>query len=141
MDIDEKQIKEIALIIDEYLQGKIDGNEETLAQMIYDKILPKGSVILDHNEAQKYYAYKIIEPQIKGCLDRERALEEQLQEARKQALNLALVLGEIIKRTNERLCTFKLENKSQEFTDGYTEAIDEVWSRLNEIAKENGVEL
>jgi len=47
---------------------------------------PKGSVVLDRYDAQKYYAYKIIEPQIKGCLDRELALEKQLKEAHNQAV-------------------------------------------------------
>jgi len=42
---------------------------------------------------------------------------------------------EVLEKINEKLCTFKLENKSKEFTDGYTEAIAEVCGRLDEIAK------
>ena len=36
-------------------------------------------------EYQRYCAYKIIEPQIKGCFDRERALKGQLAEAEHRA--------------------------------------------------------
>lgn len=50
-----------------------------------DQIKEKGyvkvendSVVLDRHEHQKYCAYKIIEPQIKGCLDRETKLEKRL---------------------------------------------------------------
>ena len=37
----------------------------------------KDKVVLDRQEYQKYCAYKIIESQIKGCLDRERELESE----------------------------------------------------------------
>lgn len=62
-----------------------------------------------------------------------RALEEQLQEARKKALDLAFILSEVIEKLN--VCTLKLENKNQEFTDGYTEAIAEVRNSLKELLK------
>lgn len=44
------------------------------------RIISEGSVVLDGQEYQDYCAYKIIAPQIKGCLDRERELEKQLAE-------------------------------------------------------------
>lgn len=50
-------------------------------------------------------------------------------------------IKEVFEKINERLCIFKLGNKSQEYEDGYTEAIDEVCGRLDELAKEMGVEL
>lgn len=37
-------------------------------------------------EYQKYCAYKIIEPQIKGCLDRERELKKRVDELPKEIL-------------------------------------------------------
>ena len=40
--------------------------------------------LLDENEFQRYCAYKHIEPQIKGCLDRERELEKKLAEKERQ---------------------------------------------------------
>lgn len=41
--------------------------------------------VLTETEYQKYCAYKIIEPQIKGCLDREKELEKRLAEAEHRA--------------------------------------------------------
>ena len=35
---------------------------------------------MSESEFQKYCAYKIIEPQIRGCLDRERELQKQVDE-------------------------------------------------------------
>lgn len=48
---------------------------------------------------------------------------------------------EVIEKINEKLCTFLLGHRSQAFIDGYTEAIAEVLGRLDEIAKEFGVEV
>lgn len=56
---------------------------KTLYNAGYRKV-PEGAVVLTKKEHQKYLAYKIIEPQIKGCLDRERELERQLDQARKE---------------------------------------------------------
>ena len=58
---------------------------EELYNAGYRKI-PEGSVVLNRNEAQHYYAYKHIEPQIKGCLDRERKLEKQVKQERKETI-------------------------------------------------------
>lgn len=57
------------------------------AKLLYNanyRKIPKGSLVLDRQEHQKYCAYKIIEPQIKGCLDRERELEKQVAELEEQ---------------------------------------------------------
>lgn len=52
---------------------------EDLIKLGYTKNkLPEGSVVLDRHEAQKYFAYKHIEPQIKGCLDREQKLQNEI---------------------------------------------------------------
>lgn len=56
----------------------------------YRKI-PEGSVVLDRQEHQQYCAYKIIEPQIKGCLDRERELERKLKELEDKIENSTLI--------------------------------------------------
>ena len=57
----------------------------------YQPKIPKGSVVLDRQEHQKYCAYKIIEPQIKGCLDRERELEKQVAELEDKIENGTLI--------------------------------------------------
>ena len=43
------------------------------------KEIPEGAVVLTREEHQKYLAFKIIEPQIIGCLDRERILERTVE--------------------------------------------------------------
>lgn len=45
------------------------------------KEVPEGAVVLEKAEQQKYAAYKIIEPQIRGCLDRERKLIQVVKNA------------------------------------------------------------
>lgn len=39
---------------------------------------------LDEQEWQHYCAYKIIEPQIRGCLDREKLLEQENQQLKQE---------------------------------------------------------
>lgn len=87
---EKEMIEEMANIIDKRLieannvLGSMNkGKGYWLAQKLveyYQPKLPEGSVVLDRYEAQKYFAYKHIEPQIKGCLDRERELEKQVAE-------------------------------------------------------------
>ena len=42
---------------------------------------------------------------------------------------------------NENICTFKLENKSQEYADGYAQATADICGRLDETAMELGVNI
>ena len=44
-------------------------------------------------------------------------------------------------KLNENICTFKLENKSEEYKDGYTQAIADICGRLDETAVELGVNI
>ena len=60
---------------------------EYLIEKGYRKI-PENAVVLTREEHQKYLAFKLIEPQVRGCLDRERELEKQVHELDKE-LNLA----------------------------------------------------
>ena len=59
-------------------------SDKDFLKILFEAKIPDGSVILDRQEYQKYCAYKIIEPQIKGCLDRERELEKQVAELEEQ---------------------------------------------------------
>ncbi len=55
----------------------------SLAEELYNagyRKIPENAVVLTREEHQKYLAFKIIEPQVRGCLDRERELEKRLQE-------------------------------------------------------------
>ena len=44
-------------------------------------------------------------------------------------------------KLNENICTFKLENQSQEYVDGYTQAIADICGRLDKTAVELGVNI
>lgn len=48
--------------------------------------------------------------------------------------------NEFYDKINENICSFKLENKSQEFIDGYAQAIADICGRLDQVAKQFGVE-
>lgn len=64
--------------------------------------------VLTETEYQKYCAYKIIEPQIKGCLDREKELEKRLAEAEHRAEVAERALGSACKDVKE-LVSFLIE--------------------------------
>ena len=80
---DKKQIEEMAEILCESKEHNCNGEDCKCLKQATDlfnkgaRILPEGAVVLSREEHQKYLAYKIIEPQIKGCLDRERELEKK----------------------------------------------------------------
>ncbi len=84
-----------------YLPQYIGAYEYAMAQDLtnlgYTKNkIPEGSVVLDRQEHQRYCAYKIIEPQIKGCLDRERELKKQVNELEEQRDRQAYIAEELI---------------------------------------------
>ena len=64
--------------------------------------------LLDETEWQDYCAYKHIEPQIKGCLDREKELTQQLAEKEKE-LKAKETLNQIFKDNREAKISFAVE--------------------------------
>lgn len=149
----DKQIEEMKKHINNafdlcYKTGESDITKAIAEELIkyYQPKIPEGSVVLYHDEAQKYYAYKIIEPQIKGCLDRERALEKQLKEAHKQAVKE--VLGKIKEEINQAIKSnykvIKDEPNSTiiyQWCKGKIDALRGIDNYIDEIAKEMGVEV
>lgn len=103
---EKEMIEEMAKVIDDrlieannYLGSMNKGNGYWIAQKLvehYQPKIPEGSVVLDRQEHQKYCSYKIIEPQIKGCLDRERELERKLKELEEQRDRQAYIAEELI---------------------------------------------
>ena len=105
---EKKQIEEMAELIVKSKQCRGDCNKckhiddiatvctsKRVAEEIlkrYQPKIPEGAVVLTAGENQKYAAYKIIEPQIKGCLDRERELEKRLETIRKETAREILTL-------------------------------------------------
>lgn len=82
----------------------------------------ENEIVISKREHQRYCAYKIIEPQIKGCLDRERALEKQLEMEREEKTELLKALYLL---TRENACGVALITKES----------------IEEISKKYGVEI
>ncbi len=118
------------LLKEMYEQGKFDA----IADLEKD-----GKVVVSKREHQKYLAYKIIEPQIKGCLDRERALEKQLETTRKETAEKILN-----KLWNEKLETEVTISKycSKEDAENIAKSIiSSIRNAIKDLAKEFGVDL
>lgn len=83
--------------------------------------------VLTETEYQKYCAYKIIEPQIKGCLDREKELEKRLAEAEHRAIVAERALEErATYRAMENIDYFSLttvavESRAKELYDRWVQ--------------------
>lgn len=82
--------------------------------------------LLDEKEFQNYCAYKWIEPEIKGCLDREREYKQQLVE-RVQVLQQ--------KQNQTQLALQELE-KVKNFVDGRTYCANYIKKRIKELKGE-----
>ena len=95
----QKQIEEMEKVIDnvqtygtkwypdkyEPFESRIENDD--IAYEFYNagyRKIPDGAVVLTREEHQKYLAFKIIEPQVRGCLDREKKLEKRLETIRKE---------------------------------------------------------
>ena len=138
-------------------------DNKVIAEELYNtgyRKIPEGSVVLDRHEYQRYCAYKIIEPQIKGCLDRERELERKLKELEEQRDRQAYIAEDLVqekhrwteqarKETAEKL----LNEIKERFVASYLlpTGLDLPAKRvryakiteddLNELAKQYGVEV
>ena len=111
----------------------------------YQPKIHEGSVVLDRQEHQKYCAYKIIEPQIKGCLDRERELERKLKELEEQRDRQAYIAEDLIQEKHRWTEQARKEAVKEALQELY-EQIDEktpkwVKVQIEMIAKRNGVEV
>ena len=156
----EKQIEEMARII--MYCPFIDADSQ--AKALYDKGYRKineNDIVFSKSEHQHYLAYKLIEPQIKGCLDRERELERRIQELegeqkslisreRAQTIECKTIFN-LRKQAKKELKAFAEELKhtliinneeNTEFFDYYftLETIDEIAKKygVNMGEKENG---
>lgn len=140
---EQKQIDELAIILSKVNPYphenpfSVYGWKKFAAELIKycQPKLPEGSMVLDHHEAQKYYTYKIIEPLIEFCLDREKALEEQLKDARKNTLiEASEKIKNKIKELRQRHHEDCINGLSDEEYNGITE------SDIDELLKDIGVE-
>ena len=114
----------------------------------YRKI-PEGSVVLDRQEHQKYCAYKIIEPQIKGCLDRERELEKQVAELEEQRDRQAYIAEKLVQEKHKWTeqarketaikIAFDIESRLAYYKDEDTFTKTEILLEIKELLKENGI--
>ena len=95
----------------------------------YQPKLPEDSVVISREE------YKRITEEL---VTEQRATEiakEYFEKIRKE------IAEKFYDKVNENICVFQLENKNQEFTDGYVQAIADICGRLDQVAKQFGVEI
>lgn len=108
----------------------------------YRKI-PEDSVVLSGEEYEMLVnQYKNLEIKYSNLCDNYRLCKDA-NETLKQ--NIIITRKEIAEnfydKVNENICVFQLENKNQEFTDGYAQAIADICGRLDQVAKQFGVEI
>ena len=66
--------------------------------------------LLDEQEFQHYCAYKLIETEIKGCLDREKQLEQELAKLKEKYIIPKFQLGQTIFTANKpNECIYELK--------------------------------
>lgn len=75
------------------------------------------------------------EETIKYLEDANIRYAEELENPRKE------IAKEFYDKVNENICVFKLENKNQEYVDGYTQAIADICGRLDQVAKDYDIEI
>lgn len=69
------------------------------------------------------------------CKDANETLKQNIIITRKE------IAEKFYDKVNENICVFQLENKNQEFIDGYAQAIADICGRLDQVAKQFGVEI
>lgn len=102
---------------------------ENLCVNIARNGIPKDGVVLLKEElSKKYVSRDTYDAEIKY----RKVLEKRV---------LKETAEKFYDKVNENICMFKLESKSQEFTDGYAQAVADVCGRLDQVAKQFGVEI
>ena len=141
----EKQIK-VFDILDkiEFFQGQRAGRElwNDKPKEVQDKDI--SDFIKDINYIRSYLQDSVVLSKeeykriTKELVTEQRATEiakEYFEKMRKETAE------KFYDKVNENICVFQLENKSQEFTDGYAQAIADICGRLDQVAKQFGVEI
>ena len=122
----------------EFFQGQRAGRElwNDKSKEVQDKDI--SDFIKDINYIRSYLQDSVV-------LSREEICE--LKRQAEEDFNKAYDLGsketaeKFYDKVNENICVFQLENKNQEFTDGYAQAIADICGRLDQVAKQFGVEI
>ena len=148
---DQEQIEEMAKAIKPILENRTDicfipDLDKPIAKELlkhYQPKLPKDSVVLSREEyemlANKYknleIKYSNLCDNYRLCKDANETLKQKVIIARKETAE------KFYDKVNENICVFQLENKNREFTDGYAQAIADICGRLDQVAKQFGVEI
>lgn len=164
-DTKEKQLLPIKNAVN--ILNKQDQQIDQLKQQLVEK---DKMHLLDEKEFQHYCAYKRIEPEIKGCLDREREYKQQLTEKQKtiDEINKEFVqavhdwktlCAEKDKEIEEKMMSFEKRcqeyyksdefkrdfaiqelEKVKNFVDGRTYCANYIKKRIKELKGEKDVE-
>lgn len=126
------------------------GAFEYFIEQGYRKIT-ENDIVLSRSEHQHYLAYKLIEPQIKGCLDRERELERRIQEleagqksliSREKAQSVECnTIFALKKQAKKELKAFAEEIKTAFYLE-FDELIPSIMAdKIDKIAEKYGIEI
>lgn len=136
----------------EYLIGlgytKIDyKNLDNIDLMIFGgkrfEYIPKDRVVLSREEYEMLAnQYKNLEIKYSNLCDNYRLCKDANETLKQKVIITRKEIAEkFYDKVNENICVFQLENKNQEFTDGYAQAIADICDRLDQVAKQFGVEI
>ena len=112
-------------------------------------LLPENAVVLTREEFDRLNSCIKSEEEVRAIMQQQmlpmvRELTDK-EVGTKLGTVAALVrkatANEFYDKINENICSFKLENKSQEFIVGYAQAIADICGRLDQVAKQFGVEV
>ena len=109
-----------------------------LVNLRYQKVNAEDIVISKEEYEELKFAKKLLELReetIKYLEDANIRYSEALENKEKETTK------KFYDRFNENICYFKLENNSEEYKDGYAQAIADVCGRIDETAIELGVDI
>ena len=102
-------------------------------------IMFEDSVVLSREEYERLKLELAIEKKRADESYTQKEVEEII--ASKERIKSKEIAEEFYDKVNENICVFRLENKNQEFADGYARAIADICGRLDQVAKQFGVEI
>lgn len=112
---------------------------EALYLLGYQKIDKDKQVVLTREEYERLKLELAIEKKRADESYTQKEVEEII--ASKERIKSKEIAEEFYDKVNENICVFRLENKNQEFADGYAQAIADICGRLDQVAKQFGVEI
>jgi hypothetical protein len=121
------QIEEMAKVLHDRIINKT-WRAEKVAKELYKIVLPEDSVVLSKAKYEMLTACSSYE----GVMSKLK--DEYIRGSKETA-------EKFYNKVNENICVFKLEITDENYNSGYARAISDVCERLDQVAKQFGVEI